>query len=304
MKMLNLPQKVYFKHGSMNVALRELSEVYCLKRAFLVSDPATYLSGTVTQIDNWIRKQGIRTAEFFSIGNVPSFEDIHSALPKLLEFEPDVIVGIGGNGAMSAAKAMWALYENPELDFAQVMAQPEQIMTGKKAKLALVATTFDSGAQNSPYSILKDDSGALCVLNSFQLLPQISVTDAQFVTGLKPEEIKAQGLATLSNAIRAYQANGDQDYPKGLLESAISTILKELPEAVKGSPAAIEKLHNAASLAGATYGNIPYIPDLEAPAYPTEEEKLEGKEWLEQLVKNVGFEDVSAFWSACEQNNN
>ena len=39
MKMLNLPKKVYFKSGSMNVALRELKEVYHLKRALLVSDP-------------------------------------------------------------------------------------------------------------------------------------------------------------------------------------------------------------------------------------------------------------------------
>ena len=36
MNMLNLPKKVYFKDGSMNVALRELIEVYHLKRAYLV----------------------------------------------------------------------------------------------------------------------------------------------------------------------------------------------------------------------------------------------------------------------------
>ena len=51
MNMLNLPKKVYFKDGSMNVALRELSEVYHLKRAFLVSDPGLYRSGIVMSID-------------------------------------------------------------------------------------------------------------------------------------------------------------------------------------------------------------------------------------------------------------
>ena len=51
MNMLNLPKKVYFKPGSMNVALRELSEVYHLKRAFLVSDLVLYRSGAVRDID-------------------------------------------------------------------------------------------------------------------------------------------------------------------------------------------------------------------------------------------------------------
>ena len=54
MKMLKLPKKVYFKSGSMNVAFRELNEVYHLKRAFLVSDPDLYRSGIVSQVDRWL----------------------------------------------------------------------------------------------------------------------------------------------------------------------------------------------------------------------------------------------------------
>ena len=57
---------------------------------------------------NLLRKQGIRAAEFFTIGKRVSFVDLRSALPKLHEFQPDVIVGVGGNNAMSAAKALLA----------------------------------------------------------------------------------------------------------------------------------------------------------------------------------------------------
>ena len=145
----------------MNVALRELSEVYHLKRAFLVSDPGSYRAGLVSPVDRWLRGQGIRTAEFFSIGAIPSFADIRSALPKLQEFEPDVIVGIGGGAAMSAAKAMWMLYEDPALDLAEAVEHPERIRTGTKAMLALVATTFESGAQTSPFAVVDRKSTRL-----------------------------------------------------------------------------------------------------------------------------------------------
>ena len=219
MNMLNLPKKVYFKDGSMNVALRELSEVYQLKRAFLVSDPGLYRSGIVMSIDCWLRDRGIRTAEFFSIGSTPSFADVRSALPKLLEFEPDVIVGIGGGAAMSAAKAMWALYEEPSLDLAEAVEHPDRIRTGAKAKLLL---------------------------------------------------------------------------------EAVGLVLNNLRAAESGCPTAREKLHNAAALAGAAYGNTLDTIASEAPLYPTDTEKPANGERTGQLARGLGLEGVQSLWNACE----
>lgn len=300
MNMLNLPKKVYFKDGSMNVALRELSEVYHLKRAFLVSDPGLYRSGTVMPIDCWLRDRSVRTAEFFSIGSPPSFADIRSALPKLLEFEPDVIVGIGGGAAMSAAKAMWALYENPALDLTEAVERPDRIRTGGKAKLVLVATSFGSGAQNSPFAMLRDDGGKPCVLNSIQLLPEISVTDAQFTKSMSPAQVKACGLATLSQTIRAFVSPGCCEFTQGLLHDTVELILKYLQSAETGCPAAREKLHNAASLAGAAYGNTQFVPEPEAPLYPTDAEKAAGGERIELLARELGLSDAQGLWNACE----
>ena len=119
MNMLNLPRKVYFKKGSMGVAFREFAEVYGFKRAFIISDA----SGAIDSVEKLMRKKGIRTAEFFSLDEVPTFENVRSGLPKMLEYQPDIIIGIGGGSVMSAAKAMWLLYENPEMDLEAVAAK-------------------------------------------------------------------------------------------------------------------------------------------------------------------------------------
>ena len=156
MNQLNLPKKVYFKRGSMRVALRELTEVYHLKRALLVADTDLYLAGGVSSVKLWLNDHGMQTAEFF-VREVPTYGDIRSGLPKALEFRPDAIVGVGGDGAMSAAKALWALYENPELDLAAAAADPTLLRTGAKAKLALVAAGFGGGCQNTPWAVLRDD---------------------------------------------------------------------------------------------------------------------------------------------------
>lgn len=300
MNMLNLPKKVYFKNGSASVALRELSEVYHMKRAFLVSNPRLYCSGVVSSIDRQLRKQGIRTAEFFSIGAVPSFDDLRSGLPKLLEFEPDVIVGIGGGAAMSAAKALWFLYENPELDLAEAVESPACIRTGVKAKQVLVATSFGSGAQNSPFSVLKDDAGGTCVINSFQLLPEISVTDAGFTKSLSPAQVKACGLATLSQSIRAFASSGCSEYTQGLLREAVRAVLSNLKAAEGGCPVALEKLHSAAALAGAAYGNVMDTIDFTVPFYPIATEKAMDHDRTEMLAHDLGMSGTQKLREACE----
>lgn len=300
MNMLNLPKKVYFKNGSANVALRELSEVYHMKRAFLVSNPGLFRSGIVSSIDRQLRKQGIRTAEFFSIGAVPSFADLRSGLPKLLEFEPDVIVGIGGGAAMSAAKALWLVYENPGLDLAKAAESPARIHAGIDAKLMLVATSFGSGAQNSPYSVLKDDAGGTCVINSFQLLPEISVTDARFTESLSPAQVKACGLTTLSQSIRAFASSSCSEYTQGLLREAVQAVLNNLKAAESGCPAALEKLHNAAALAGAAYGNGMDTIDFTASFYPIAMEKVMDEDRIEMLAHDLGIPGTQKLWETCE----
>lgn len=300
MNMLNLPKKVYFKNGSAAVALRELSEIYHMQRAFLVSNPRLYRSGVVSSIGRQLQKQGIRTAEFFSIGAVPSFAELRSGLPKLLEFEPDVIVGIGGGAAMSAAKALWLVYENPGLDLAKAAEFPARIRTGIDAKLVLVATSFGSGAQNSPFSILKDDSGGTCVINSFQLLPEISVTDAYFTESLPPAQVKACGLATLSQSIRAFASFGCSEYTQGLLREAVRAVLNNLKAAESGCPAALEKLHNAAALAGAAYGNVMDTIDFMVPVYPITTDKAMDHDRIEMLAHDLGISGTQKLWEACE----
>ena len=231
---LNLPKKVYFKAGCIPVALRELGEIYHCSRALLVTDPELYRAGIAAPVVDLLRKQGIRAAEFFTIGKRVSFADLRSALPKLHEFQPDVIVGVGGNNAMSAAKALLALYQDPELDLAAASADPARIPACTKAKLVLIATNFSSGAQNSPFAILENDEGRNCSL--------------------------------------------------------------------KGCPAAREKLHNAAALAGASYGNIVDEVTPRLPYFPTEKEVSinDNDVRCAELAERLGFDSCRALFAACQ----
>lgn len=299
---LNLPKKVYFKAGCTPVALRELGEIYHCSRALLVTDPQLYRAGVTAPIIDQLRRQGIRAAEFFTIGKRVSVSDLRSALPKLNEFQPDVIVGVGGDNAMSAAKALLALYGDPDLDLAAAAADPARIPACAKAKLVLIATNFSSGSQNSPFAILKGEEGQAIVLKSIHLLPEISVTDADFTAGLTAEQVRTCGLKSLSHAVRAYLDPDCTELTAGMLTEAIAAVLKYTGRAMNGSPSAREKLHNAAALAGASYGNVvdAITPDL--PYFPTGEEITVSDNDVRcaELAERLGFAGCRDFFSACQ----
>ena len=299
---LNLPKKVYFKSGCTLVALRELGEIYHCSRALLVTDPQLYRAGVTAPIIDQLRRQGIRAAEFFTIGKRVSVSDLRSALPKLNEFQPDVIVGVGGDNAMSAAKALLALYGDPDLDLAAAAADPTRIPACAKAKLVLIATNFSSGSQNSPFAVLKGEEGQAIVLKSIHLLPEISVTDADFTAGLTAEQVRTCGLKSLSHAARAYLDPDCTEFAAGMLTEAIAAVLKYTGRAMNGSPSARETLHNAAALAGASYGHVvdAITPDL--PYFPTGEEIAVSDNDVRcaELAECLGFAGCRDFFSACQ----
>ena len=277
---LNLPKKVYFKSGCTPVALRELGEIYHCSRALLVTDPQLYRAGVTAPIIDQLRRQGIRAAEFFTIGKRVSVSDLRSALPKLNEFQPDVIVGVGGDNAMSAAKALLALYGDPDLDLAAAAADPARIPACAKAKLVLIATNFSSGSQNSPFAILKGEEGQ----------------------AMTAEQVRTCGLKSLSHAVRAYLDPDCTELTAGMLTEAIAAVLKYTERAMNGSPSAREKLHNAAALAGASYGNVvdAITPDL--PYFPTGEEITVSDNDVRcaELAERLGFAGCRDFFSACQ----
>lgn len=307
MDWLKLPRKIYFKPGSMPVALKELFEVYGFGRAFIVTDSNLYRLGTARPVDRLVGGMGLRTAEFFIKEGTPSCADIAAGMPKLNEFAPDVIIGVGGSSVMSLARCMWLLYENPEIDLKDISERFSGIskcdalfpVMGNRAKLVLVATTAGRGAECSPFAVFKDDKGKKCVIASYSLLPEIAVIDPDFSAELPADLTKRGGLQVLSQAVRAYVSDGSTDYVKGLSEEAVAKTLAYLPEAVhKGAaaPLAREHLAYAAALAGIAHGNTVQTIIHDEEAYPSEDESSPekiGSEKLSriaELARHAGFE--------------
>jgi acetaldehyde dehydrogenase/alcohol dehydrogenase len=298
MELLRLPKKVYFKPGSLPVALRELAEVYNKKTAFLVTSPSEFNRGVLDPVIKVIRAGGLRTCEFFNQGEVATLEGIKSGLPKINEFEPDVIIGVGDSSAMSTAKILRLLYEVPDADLAALASGKAPFPALGKTDLVLIPTTAGSGREVDPYAEYIDDKGKKQWLFSYEMLPLIASIDADFTADLSPEKTKEGALEALKNAIAAAGLETGNFYMEGLDRDAAVDVFKYTQEAMEKGPRALvarEKLSYAAALAGMAYASAAVgAPPVEGVAISKLITSGKNKERLTDLAVACGFKDTKA----------
>ena len=287
MNWLKLPKKVYFKKGSTAVAVKELRDVYQIKHALIITDANLFSSPVVQNVETLIKALGIRTAEFFTAEAQPTIADAYSGLPKMQEFEPDAIVAVGGGSVMDLAKVMYLIYEHPEIDIKDIIAKFGDVadaekdmafpVLGQKAKFFAISTSGGSGAECSPFAIIRDEeTGVSSTIASYQFIPEIAVIDADHSLNIPADVTRSSGLNVLTLAVRALLSPEANDYIKGMAKDAARNVFQNLRLAyTEGArnPAARIKMVDAAALAGIAYGNACPTLDPDGEFYPTSADK-------------------------------
>lgn len=268
---LQLPKKLYHKQGCTPVALREMKDVYDFKRAFIVTDANLYQIGACDAIINQLRDMGIETAEFFDIRVDPQIQDAMKGLPKMHEFQPDVIIAVGGGSAIDTAKIMWIMYENPEEGFLDMATQFIDIrkrirfmpQMGKLAKLVCIPTTAGTGSECTPFTIISDaNTGMKWPIIGYEMMPEMAIVDADNMMNLPPRATQASGYDVLTHAVEAYVSTFATDYTDGFAKTATKMVFDWLPAAYKSSfkdakpnPVARQKMADASAIAGVAFAN-------------------------------------------------
>lgn len=112
-----LPRDIYCGHG----AIDELSLLKGHKKAFICTGGHSMRAGGFLQkTEKVLKDAGLATYTLEGITPDPSIEEVQKGAKLMEEFQPDVIVAIGGGSPIDAAKAMWVFYEYPNLTFDEI----------------------------------------------------------------------------------------------------------------------------------------------------------------------------------------
>jgi alcohol dehydrogenase class IV len=237
-------------------ALSELARVEG-QRAFIVTDPNLAQLGFVDMVGQQLKAAGIEYQVFGEVEPDPSLQTVKRGAERMRHYAPDWIIGLGGGSSMDAAKAMWVLYEHPDM-------VPEEINPvvplemRQKARLITIPTTSGTGAETTWAMVLTDTAdGRKLVLGARENMADMAIVDPAFVADLPPQITADTGMDALTHAVEGYTATWHNDFCDGLCLTATKLVFDYLPRAVAdGQDAeAREKMHNAASIAGLGFGN-------------------------------------------------
>ncbi|EOC5737637.1 iron-containing alcohol dehydrogenase, partial [Salmonella enterica] len=184
-----LPKSIYFRRGSLPIALDEvITDGH--KRALIVTDRFLFNNGYADQITSVLKAAGVETEVFFEVEADPTLSVVRKGAELANSFKPDVIIALGGGSPMDAAKIMWVMYEHPETHFEELALRFMDIRKriykfpkmGVKAKMIAVTTTSGTGSEVTPFAVVTDDAtGQKYPLADYALTPDMAIVDANLV---------------------------------------------------------------------------------------------------------------------------
>lgn len=260
------PEKVYFKKGCLPVALNELKDVMGKKRAFIVTDSFLYKNGYTRAITDRLNEMGLTYTVFSDVQPDPTLENAQAGARMMRDYEPDVIIAMGGGSAMDAAKVMWVLYEHPEVDFMDMAMRfidiRKRVYTfpkmGEKAYFIAVPTSSGTGSEVTPFAVITDqETGIKYPLADYALLPNMAIVDTDNMMSQPRGLTSASGVDVLTHALEAYASVMATDYTDGLALKAMKNVFDYLPTAYN-EPANVEarqKMADASCMAGMAFAN-------------------------------------------------
>jgi alcohol dehydrogenase class IV len=252
MARFTLPRDIYHGKGS----LENLKSLKGKKAVIVVGGGAMKRNGFLQKAEDYLKESGMEVMLIEGVEPDPSVTTVMNGAEKMLAFEPDWIVAMGGGSPIDAAKAMWIKYEYPDCtfeDMCKVFGIPE---LRKKAHFCAIPSTSGTATEVTAFSIITDyDKGIKYPIADFEITPDVAIVDSDLAETM-PQKLTAHtGMDAMTHAIEAYVSTANCDFTDPLAIHAIEMIQKELIDSYNGDMDARAKMHNAQCLAGMAFSN-------------------------------------------------
>ncbi|MCP4482386.1 MAG: bifunctional acetaldehyde-CoA/alcohol dehydrogenase [bacterium] len=259
-----VPPKIYFKRGCLKEAMYDLKNK---KRAFIVSDSVLNEIGITKKLIKILAELQIDYKIFSDVEADPTLSTVKKGVKIMNDFKPDLIIAIGGGSPMDAAKVMWSIYENPDVEFDGLALRFMDIrkriynfpVLGEKAVLVAIPTTSGTGSEVTPFAVIKDDETHLKYpIADYGLTPNMAILDPELVLSMPPKLTAYSGVDALTHAIEAYASMLATPFTDSLAKESLVLIFKYLKRSYDNGSKdleAKENMHYAANIAGMAFAN-------------------------------------------------
>jgi alcohol dehydrogenase class IV len=252
MNRFTLPRDIYYGENSLEV-LKTLKG----KKAVIVTGGSSMKKfGFLEKVEAYLKEAGIEVKHISGVEPDPSVETVMNGAKVMREFQPDLIIAIGGGSPIDAAKAMWIFYEYPEFTFEQAVIPFGIPDLRQKAKFVAIPSTSGTATEVTAFAVITDYKAKIKYpLADFNLTPDIAIVDPALAQTMPPTLVAHTGMDALTHAIEAYVAGLRSCFSDPLAMQAITMIKENLLKSFEGNEEARNEMHMAQCLAGMAFSN-------------------------------------------------
>ena len=246
------PRDLYHGPG----ALEALKTLKGKKAMICVGGGSMKRFGFLDKAKAYLEEAGMEVGIIEGIESDPSVTTVMNGAQKMLEFEPDWIVAMGGGSPIDAAKAMWIKYEYPDCtfeDMCKIFGIPE---LRKKAKFVAISSTSGTATEVTAFSIITDyDKGIKYPIADFEITPDIAIVDPELAHTMPKKLVAHTGMDALTHAIEAYVSTAASEFTDAPALHAMKMIKENLVKSYNEGMDARDKMHDAQCLAGIAFSS-------------------------------------------------
>ena len=256
-KRIILNEMSYYGAGSRSVLADEIKK-RGLKKIFVVTDKDLLKFGVVEKVTTILDAEKIEYTIFSNVKQNPTVAQVKEGVQAFSTSGADAIVAIGGGSPIDTAKAIGIISKNPE--FADVVSL-EGVANTKNKSIPIIAlpTTAGTAAEVTINYVITDEENVkkmVCV--DPNVIPILSIVDAELMLSLPPSLTAATGMDALTHAIEGYITKGAWEMSDMFELKAIEMIAKHLPIVVKNPSDVVarEGMAVAQYIAGMGFSNV------------------------------------------------
>lgn len=281
---VRLPEKIYYEKNAISYLQDETEDI---NRAFIVADPGMVKFGFVDKVYDQLaaRENEVKTALYGTVRPDPMLGQTIEIAQQIAQFEPDTVIAIGGGSALDATKIARYIYEYSldqepgfldsyekvsevfkelQQKFVDIRKRIVKFHHAKKTRMFAIPTTSGTGSEVTPYAVITDDNTHVKYpLTDYELTPQVSIVDPEFVMTVPKRTVALSGLDSLSHALESYVSVMASDFTRPWSMQAIKLVFENLEASYNYDPKhptlegekARENMHYAATLAGMAFAN-------------------------------------------------
>ncbi|SCP97593.1 iron-containing alcohol dehydrogenase [Anaerobium acetethylicum] len=252
MQRFTIPRDVYFGEN----AIEYLKSEKGTRAMLMIGSERLIKDGTVPAIQELLKEANIETSVFSGVENDPSVETVLKGSEAMKEFNPDLIIGIGGGSPIDAAKAMWIFYEYPEFTFEEAAKPFNLPELRKKARFIAIPTTSGTGSEVTAFSIITDEkTGIKYPIADYNITPDVAIVDTNLVQSMTPFLVANTGMDALTHSFEAYVSTAKNAITDAVAMKSIEMTVEHLVKSFNGDEEARKEMHIAQSMAGMAFSN-------------------------------------------------